>query len=117
VAVRRHDHGGQSAVVVRVAGEVDDETGGEVRAAFSGAFAAGVPTLVVDLTEVTLLASDGIADLLLARRTAAATGTALRVVVGENPRVLRPLHLTGVTDFLELCRDLDEALAHGTRAS
>lgn len=118
VTVRRHRHGGREAVIVRLAGEIDDETSGRVRAAYAEAFAAGLPTVVVDLTGVTLLASLGIADLLLARRSATSTGTELRLVAGENPRVLRPLHLTGVADVLDLCRDLGEALtgAPGARA-
>ncbi|GAA4692019.1 STAS domain-containing protein [Pseudonocardia yuanmonensis] len=119
MTVSRRGHGGQEAVVVRIAGEIAGETSGQVRAAYADAFAAGLPTVVVDLTEVTLLASYGIADLLLARRTATATGTALRVVVGENTRVRRPLQLTGVADHLGLCRDLDEAVTGdpATRAS
>lgn len=111
VTVRRHRHGGREAVIVRLAGEIDDETSGQVRAAYAEAFAAGLPTVVVDLTGVSLLASFGIADLLLARRSATTTGTELRLVAGGNPRVLRPLHLTGVVDVLGLYRDLDEALA------
>ncbi|WP_433506691.1 STAS domain-containing protein [Pseudonocardia halophobica] len=118
VTVGRHRHGGREAVIVRVAGEIDDETGGQVRAAYAEAFAAGLPTVVVDLTGGTLLGSSGIADLLLVRRSATTTGTELRLVAGENPRVLRPLRLTGVADDLGLCRDLDEALAGepGSRA-
>ncbi|MCE3554656.1 STAS domain-containing protein [Pseudonocardia sp. RS11V-5] len=113
MTVHRHGFGGHEAVVVRIVGEIDDDTGGRVRAAFAEAFATGLPTVVVDLTGVTLLASQGIADLLLARRSAASTGTALHLVAGENPRVLRPLHLTGVADVLGLCRGLDEVVRRG----
>ena len=67
--------------------------------------------MVVDLLQVSFLASRGLAALVSASKQAQTRGRQLRIVAGQNRRVLRPLQLTGLDLVLSLRATLDEALA------
>jgi anti-sigma B factor antagonist len=70
---------------------------------------AGAGPVVVDLTDVTFLASRGLVTLLDARRASSAV-TPLRVVVDHTRPVIRPLQLAGLAEVLTLFHDVHEAL-------
>lgn len=103
-------HHAERAVVLAVAGEIDllsaPVLGGEVTTALAGA----PELLVIDLSEVSFLASIGITVLLEARREAG-SGTRVRVVAPEDGVVNRTLRLTGLHEALAVAATRDDALA------
>ncbi|MEV4490843.1 STAS domain-containing protein [Micromonospora coxensis] len=84
---------GDDAVEVRVAGEIDLASVGELRAALWAAPAR--PVLRVDLSGVRLLSAAGIRALLAARLRVRARGGEL-VLADPDPVVSRVLRATGV---------------------
>lgn len=108
MTIRRRHVG--SAIVVTVAGEIDVSTAPRLRGELDQAFARSGPgPVVVDLTDVTFLASRGLGTLVEAHR-AASPFVPLRVVVDNTRPVIRPLQLTGLADVLTLFDRLEEAL-------
>ncbi|MEV7099576.1 STAS domain-containing protein [Amycolatopsis sp. NPDC051045] len=103
-------HHSDGAVVLAAAGEVDllsaPVLGNEVTAALADA----PELLVIDLSEVSFLASIGITALLDARREAGAA-TRVRVVAPEDSVVNRTLRLTGLQEALAVATTRAEALA------
>jgi len=94
--------------VVEAAGEVDLVTAPALRTALTDALdeSSGGPC-VVDLTGVTFLDSAGLTTLIEVNQRA----QSLRVVVGSNRPVIRPIQLTGLDGVLALYSSLEEALA------
>jgi anti-sigma B factor antagonist len=101
----------EDAVLVTAVGEVDLMTAPRLCAALHTALrrAAGVP-VVVDLTGVTLLGSNGLAALVDAARQAQDLDEPLRLVVDHARPVLHPLRITGLDHVLALYPSLDAAL-------
>jgi anti-sigma B factor antagonist len=98
-------------VVVSVAGEVDLANADELRAAFAPCLADPAVRLVVcDLSRVTFLACSGLSALLDAQRTLALRDARIRVVA-QNPAVIRPITVTGLSDTLPVSHDFTTALA------
>jgi anti-sigma B factor antagonist len=102
----------RECVVLVVRGEIDIATIGRLRDAVEEALDApeDIP-VVVDLAQVDFLASAGIGILLAVTRAAGERGRPLRIVVGDNRAVLRPLQVAGVDQVLELYTSLDDAIA------
>jgi anti-sigma B factor antagonist len=111
------------AVVVAVAGEVDQATAPSLRAALADAFvwaalkratlkpSGGV--VVADLTGVTFLGTAGLSALVGAACEAERRNGPLRVVVDEAHPVIRPIQITGLDSVLMLYRDVVDALGLG----
>jgi anti-anti-sigma factor len=97
------------AVVVRVAGDVEMSTSGDVQDAVIRALDEQPGAVVVDLDAVSFLGSDGLAALISCQKHAASSGR-LRVVV-RNPIGLRPIQLTGLDSFIAVYASQAEALA------
>src|SRR2546423_586609 len=93
-------HATGKALVVTVAGEIDLFTVDR----FRGAVAAGFEDLrdgeilVIDLTEVTFLASQGLQALVDATQAAQQWREPLRIVVDHTRPVIRPIQVTGLDD-------------------
>lgn len=85
----------ENAAVVVVAGEVDALTAPQLAEAIDTAWQQEPGVLVVDLLEVTFLASAGLAALVTAHEQARQSGGKLRVAAGDRV-TFRPIHLTGV---------------------
>jgi anti-anti-sigma factor len=96
------------AVVVRVAGDVEMSTSGDVQDAVIRALDEQPGTVVVDLDGVSFLGSDGLAALIFCQKHAASADR-LRVVV-RNPIGLRPIQLTGLDSFIAVYASQAEAL-------
>jgi anti-sigma B factor antagonist len=97
-----------AAQVVEATGEVDLVTAPALRTALADALDEAPGGLcVVDLTGVTFLDSAGLTTLIEVNQRA----RSLRVVVGSNRTVIRPIQLTGLDGVLALCATLEEALA------
>ncbi|MET8998477.1 STAS domain-containing protein [Amycolatopsis sp. Hca4] len=101
-------HSGR-AVVLAAVGEVDLLSAPVLSDSVTTALADAPELLVIDLSEVSFLASIGITTLLEARH-AAGTGTRVRVVAPERGVVNRTLQLTGLHETLALATTRDEAL-------
>lgn len=91
--------------LVKVTGEIDITTIGEVEEFFS---TLDAPTLVIDLTEVTFMDTSGIHFLLRAstRPDGAARDVSLVVTPQSSVHVL--LKLTGLTDQLTIVESVDD---------
>ncbi len=96
-------------VVLGVDGEVDALTAGSMNAALDELLAEpGDSMLVVDLTDVTFLASSGLAVLIQAAKRAAARGLRLRLVA-DTRAIRRPLEITGVDQMFDMHTDVESA--------
>ncbi|WP_072803165.1 STAS domain-containing protein [Rhodococcoides yunnanense] len=98
-----------TTAVVSARGEVDMLTVPRLGAGIEQALASTQTALIVDLSDVTFLASIGMAALVTAHRTAGETVTTL--VVADGPHTRRPMQLVGLDSILTIYPDLATALA------
>ena len=103
----------EDAVVVRVEGEVDSTTVGELSdhlgAALELAAAHPARLVVVDLQPVTFVGSAGLNALLDCHERGNAAGTSVRMVADHGP-VLQPIEVTDLDRILEIYPTLPDAL-------
>ncbi len=104
----------EDAVLVRVQGDVDSITVGELSSQLTAALelAATHPArlLVIDLQPVTFFGSAGLNAIFDCRELGLAAGTSVRLVVADNDYVLRPLEVTKLDRVFEVHRTLTDAL-------
>jgi anti-sigma B factor antagonist len=104
----------EDAVLVRVQGDVDSITVGELSSQLTAAvdLAATHPArlLVIDLQPVTFFGSAGLNAIIDCRELGLAAGTSVRLVVADNQYVLRPLEVTKLDRVFEVHRTLTDAL-------
>jgi anti-sigma B factor antagonist len=104
----------QDAVVVRVRGDVDSITVGELNSELAAALGlAGehpARLLVIDLEPVTFFGSAGLNAMFDCREKALAAGTSVRLVAGANEYVLRPLDVTKLDRVFEVHQTVADAL-------
>lgn len=93
-------------VIVRVVGEVDIITAPALRRRLDTAISARRPTVVLDLSETTLLDARGVGVIVAARKDAAAHGGQL-VIRRPPPLVRRVLELADQVDRLVIEDDAD----------
>jgi anti-sigma B factor antagonist len=105
VSVEKRESG---AVVLRVAGEIDLVSAPQLEESLTRALAQRPKILVVDLTEVSFLASAGMSVLVTAHNQAG-EHTDLRVVAAGSA-TFRPMELTGLVQALQIHPTLREAL-------
>jgi len=100
-----------AAVVVHVAGEVDlsSAAGLDQRLDEAERLVPQPVPVVLDLTDVTFLASVGLSLLIDHDRRCTQAGSALRVVAA-NRAVVRAIAVTGLTDTVTVVSTLAEAL-------
>jgi anti-anti-sigma factor len=96
--------------VTRVTGEIDLAGVDRIRAELDVQLELRPPVLVVDLTDVTILGSLGIAALLEAHHRATAAGVRFAVVASHRS-VVHPLRLTEVDRVLTVVPTLDQVVA------
>lgn len=94
---RSHD----SAVVVRVSGEVDIQTSPILDSNLQQVLGDGVASIVVDLAEVTFLDSTGLSVLVAGLKRCQEAGGTLQVV-SPRPHVRRIFEVTGLTDAFQV---------------
>lgn len=97
-------------VVLAVVGEVDLVTAPMLEESISTAFAQEPDMVIVDLSEVSFLASVGMSILIGSNERAGDTRFRL---VASGAATYRPLELTGVTDTISIFPTRDQALAEG----
>jgi anti-sigma B factor antagonist len=105
-------HHGETAVVA-VGGEIDLSTAPAFEAAVATALHEEPAVLVIDLSDVTFMASVGL-------RILVATQEELResvqvAVVANNPATSRPIEMTGLQEIISLYPTLDDALVSAKR--
>jgi anti-anti-sigma factor len=96
------------AAVVRVSGELDMSTAGQLEEVLTRAIEPTPPMLVIDLTDVSFLASAGLAVLVHAQQRAAEP-TQVRLVV-DSANVRRPLEVTGLAQEFDIRASATDAL-------
>ncbi|WP_280182313.1 anti-sigma factor antagonist [Nocardia cyriacigeorgica] len=98
------------AVVLRASGEVDILTAPRLRSAIDQSWksSTGVTTTVVDLTDVSFLASAGLAVLAECARSAP-SGVQI-LIVANSAATLRPIKLVGLAALLDVHPTVDEAM-------
>ena len=96
--------------LLRLAGEVDIATAPLLAGHLHDC--AGTDVLVLDLSEVTLLAASGLGLIVDARRGRSSAGQLHLIGVRDNRPVARVLELTGVLDLVDVHDDLTAVLAH-----
>jgi anti-anti-sigma factor len=102
--------GVDDVLIVRVAGEVDLRTAPQLEEALDETLERMTGgRVIVDLTDVFLLGSPGLAVLAKAAATADQHSCRLRIVVGLNPLVRRSIEVTGLDQVLVLCVNVVEA--------
>lgn len=105
-------HAAREALVVTVAGEIDAYTVGRLRATVAAEFAQlrDGEVLVIDLTEVTFLSSQGLQALVEVTLAARQRCTPLPIVVDHTRPVIRPIEVTGLDGVLALFHTVEDAL-------
>lgn len=94
----------QRVTCLRLAGELDLSTAGELTAEIDRLVADGRRELLLDLTELTFCDSTGIAAFVRGDNLVAADGGWLRLT-GATGRVARVLQVTGLAEVLRHDRD------------
>jgi anti-sigma B factor antagonist len=109
--LRVNRRGVDNVLVVRVAGEIDLRTAPDLQEALGESLEQMKGgRVVVDLSAVTFLGSAGLAALAQAAKQADDHESELRIVVGSNHLVRRPIELMGLDHVLVLCADVQEAV-------
>ena len=105
-------HDQTHALVVTVAGEIDQATVDRLRAAVTAAFdqLRDGEILVIDLTAVTFFGSPGLQALVDVTEAAQQRREPLRIVVDHTRPVIRPLQITGLGQVLALYDTVEQAL-------
>ena len=105
-------HAAGTALVVTVAGEIDLVTVDRLRAAVAAGFEdlRDGEILVIDLTKVTFLASQGLQVLVDVTQAAEQRREPLRIVVDHTRPVIRPIQMTGLDEVLALFVSIEDAL-------
>ncbi|BBX46937.1 STAS domain-containing protein [Mycobacterium cookii] len=95
--------------MVSIGGEVDLSTAPAFEAAITTALEEQPPVLVIDLSDVTFMASVGLRILVA---TQDENRDAVRVaIVANSSATARPIQMTGLDEIISLYPTLDEALS------
>jgi anti-sigma B factor antagonist len=104
----------EGVAVVSIGGEIDLSTAPAFEAVIAEALEEDPPVLVIDLSEVTFMASVGLRILAGTQET---VGKSIQIaVVADNAAASRPMQLTGLDNVIALYPTLDEALTTLGRA-
>lgn len=95
--------------VVAISGEIDFSVVPEVRKALEEAFEGKCACVLVDLSGVSFIASDGLGALIEAQRRAQADGRKLHLV-HPQPHILELLRKTQLTRLFQIHESIDEAV-------
>jgi len=101
-----------TAVVVTVAGEIDFVTVYDFRTAIAAGFGQlrDAETLIIDLTGVTFMNSEGLQALIEATQADPQGHRSLRIVADRTGSVRRRINMTGLDNILPLFDAVEDAL-------
>lgn len=110
-------HANTEALMVTVAGEIDVHTVDRLRTAVAAGFNQlhDEHMLVIDLTKVTFLSSEGLQALVDVTQTARRRHEPLPIVVDHTRPVIRPIEITGLNDVLALFTTVEDAFQARSR--
>lgn len=91
-----------TALVVHVAGELDMLTGPPLQDHLSELLATRPDRLIIDLSQVSFMASSGLSVLICTRHAAAEQGTTLQLRGTSRRAVALPLEITGLNHLFEI---------------
>ena len=97
--------------VITIAGRLDIQGTQEIDIKFTALSCADNRKVVVDLTQVSFLASIGIRSLITNAKALKSRGGRMVLFVGENAGVIRTLQETGIDVILPLFTEMNEATA------
>jgi anti-sigma B factor antagonist len=112
IQTARVAHATGQALVVTVAGEIDLLTVDRLRAAVAAGFEdlRDGEMLMIDLTQVTFMDSQGLQTLVEVTQAAQQRREPLRIVVDHTRPVIRPIQVTGLDAVLALFETVEDAL-------
>jgi len=99
----------EGVAVVSVGGEIDLSTASAFEAAIAGALDNDPPVLVIELSEVSFMASVGLR--ILAATHEKVSKSAQVAIVANNQATNRPMQLTGLDKVMSTYPTLDDALS------
>jgi anti-sigma B factor antagonist len=102
--------------VVSVTGEVDLFTAPEFQQRVMAPIAAGVPRVVVDLTDTTFIDSSSLGALIAANRRLKSRGGRL-VVAAHAEAIVKTFRITGLDAVFDVVRSLEAALGPSVEAA
>lgn len=108
---QEHADGTDGGVVLQIVGEIDLATVAHLKEGLATAEGELSPPgpLVINLSEVTFLASTGLSALVACHERCQKAGVDLRVVTG-NPTIAHSMQITGLTQTLAVFATLEDAL-------
>lgn len=109
-------HARRDGVVVHCRGELDIASADMLREALRDTDTQ-VPTVVLDLREVTFIDSAGVSALVGEHNRARTRGFRLALAVGGAPRIERVIALSGLKGVLELVEVPEEVLREGVNGA
>jgi anti-sigma B factor antagonist len=95
--------------VVSIGGEIDLSTAPAFEAAISGALDKDPPVLVIELSDVSFMASVGLRILAATHEKVGKSGQV--AIVANNAATSRPMQLTGLDKVMSMYPTLDDALS------
>jgi anti-anti-sigma factor len=98
----------EGVAVITIGGEIDLSTAPAFEAAIAGALDDDPPVLVIELSQVSFMASVGLR--ILAATQEKVSKSAQVAIVANNPATSRPMQLTGLDKIMSLYSTLDDAL-------
>lgn len=96
-------------VVLAVSGEIDLLTADEFESQLKSVLSPPNEVVILDLSDVKFFSSAGLSVLLASAESAKSSGISFRLVTTERV-VLRPLEVTGVSNFFTIFDSVDEAI-------
>jgi len=97
--------------LIKISGRLDIPGTGEIEGKFAALAATDKHPVVVDLTEVSFLASIGIRAIITNAKAQLQRGGKMVLFVGDNAGVAKTLQMTGIDSLVPMFGDIGEATA------
>lgn len=95
--------------LIKLSGRLDILGTGEIEGKFAALAATDSHRIVVDLTEVSFLASIGIRSIISNAKAQHQRGGKMVLFVGDNTAVIKTLEMTGIDSLVPMYKDMAEA--------
>ena len=96
--------------LIKLSGRLDIPGTGEIEGQFAALAATKKISLIVDLTEVSFLASVGIRSIISNAKAQQQRGGKMVLFVGENAPVAKTLEMTGIDSLVPMFSSMDDAV-------
>jgi len=101
-------NGGAEAILIRVCGELDTSTSGQLEASLAELLAQGVRLILLEFTEMDYVSSVGLRVLLVTLKKLRADGGRM-ILTGLNPEVQEVFDMAGFSSLFEIAPSLEHA--------